>query len=104
MPGLPLEGWLFQYTEFNGTLHTVVNEGLMGHDIFKPSKIIITSTDSKQSMVWIGRYNNIEVKKITQFDNEKMYFSTSVTIKNIGSTTISDFFCKFQYINIYLFY
>ena len=83
-----------QYNDSNGKLNYFASEGLMNLVSFLPSNFKITSTDTQQSILWIGTYGNLEVKKVLIFDNENLYFSTSVIIKYIGTSPIYDFYCK----------
>lgn len=58
----------------------------------KPSTLLVTSTETTQSVLWYGTVGEIELKKVTQFNNDAMYFTTSVVIKNIGSVPLSDMY------------
>ena len=69
-------------------------EGLMGNSGITPTKFQITSTDRIQSVLWVGNIGQIEVTKVTQFKNTDVYFSTTVTIKNAGSSKVSNLYCK----------
>lgn len=60
----------------------------------KPSKILITSSGNQQSVLWMGTFGQLEVKKVIMLDVDKLYFTTSVVIKNVGSTALRDFYCK----------
>eukprot|EP00600_Ochromonadales_sp_CCMP1393_P011057 CAMPEP_0175003826 /NCGR_PEP_ID=MMETSP0005-20121125/4436_1 /TAXON_ID=420556 /ORGANISM="Ochromonas sp., Strain CCMP1393" /LENGTH=123 /DNA_ID=CAMNT_0016258929 /DNA_START=288 /DNA_END=655 /DNA_ORIENTATION=+ len=87
IPGAPLEGWVLQYVSSNhdgNVKYTKLAEGLMNKKEVSPSKIHITSSDSQQSLVWMGTTGELEVKKVVHFDINKLYFTTSVTIKNVG--------------------
>lgn len=66
-----------------------------------PSTFMITSTDTTQSSLWIGKSGGVQISMITEFSNTNLYFTTSVTIQNIGSDVLSDVYCKFY---IYIFY
>lgn len=61
---------------------------------FKPTTFKITSTDTVQSALWVGKVGQLEITKVIQFKNTDLYFSTTVTIKNIGTSTISNIYCK----------
>ena len=72
-----------------------MNEGLMGRSDISPSSILVTSTPHMQSVVWTGSHSEeLEVRKVTQLNVDQLHFTTSVTIKNIGDTTLTDIFCK----------
>lgn len=60
----------------------------------RPSKFLITSTETEQSVLWIGTFGQLEVKKVVSFGIDQLYFTTSVTVKNVGNTTLTDFICK----------
>lgn len=68
----------------------------MGRLDMIPNLLRVTSGSSQQSLLWVGRFGNVEVKKIVQLDNTKLYFTTSVVIKNIASTAITEIFCKYK--------
>ena len=87
-------GWLLQWTSADGTVHDYMMEGLMGMDAIYPTTFEITSTESTQSAQWVGRQGEIEISKVTQFKNTDAYFTTSVTVKNIGTSKITNFYCK----------
>ena len=75
-------------------LMDVLTAGMFDVLAMRPSKFIITSTETEQSVMWIGSHGQLEVKKVISFDVDKLFFTTSVVIKNIGNTTITDFICK----------
>jgi hypothetical protein len=67
----------------------------MGRKDTLPSEIRISSDQGRQSVLWLGRFGNLEVRKVIQLQTDKLYFTTSVVVKNIGSATLRDFYCKF---------
>lgn len=69
-------------------------EGLGGRAPVKPNKITITTSDNQQSVLWMGSFGQLEVNKLTILDNDKLYFTTSVVVKNVGSAALREFFCK----------
>ena len=71
-------------------------QGLLGRLDMIPNLLRVTSGSSQQSLLWVARFGNVEVKKIVQLDNTKLYFTTSVVIKNIASTAITEIFCKYE--------
>ena len=83
------------FTNSDGTKPTYINEGLMNNKDVLPSSILITSSATQQSVLWMGTKGNMQVKKVIQLTNDKLYFTTSVVIKNIGSTPMKDFYCEF---------
>lgn len=66
----------------------------MGNIGITPTTFQITSTDQIQSALWVGTIGGIEVTKVTQFKNTDVYFSTTVTIKNVGTSNVSNLYCK----------
>jgi hypothetical protein len=99
-----ITGWLLQWTK-SGRTETRFMEGLMS-DIYSryystyaygmtPSTFQITSTAYIQSTLWVARSGDVEVTKVTQFGNDNLYFTTSVKVQNVGSSPITDFYCKY---------
>lgn len=70
-------------------------EGLMGRIGITPTTFKITSTSTTQSALWVGKVGQLEITKVIQFKNSDVYFTTTVTIKNIGTSTISNLYCKY---------
>jgi len=55
-----------------------------------PVAFDITSKGNKQSALWVGNKNSLEVTKVTQFDGEKLFFTTSVVLKNTGTSALTN--------------
>lgn len=72
-------------------------EGLMGRFGMYPTTFQITSTPDIQSALWVGRSGELEVTKVTQFGNNNLYFTTSVKLQNIGTSVITNVYCKFLF-------
>jgi hypothetical protein len=87
-------GWVTQYVRSDGSKPTFISEGLVGKTDATPNKILISSSGTQLSMLWIAQFGELEVKKLLQLETDKLYFTTSVVVKNIGATPISDFYCK----------
>jgi hypothetical protein len=94
VPGTPVEGWILQWTGSGGTVYNYAMEGLMGDIGIIPTTFQITSTDQIQSALWVGTIGPIRVTKVIQFKNTDVFFSTTVTIQNIGASTVSNLYCK----------
>jgi hypothetical protein len=89
VPGTPLEGWILQWGS-----NKYVMEGLMNAFGINSTTFQITSTDEVQSALWVGTAGPIQVTKVIQFKNTDVFFSTTVTIQNIGGSTVTDLYCK----------
>ena len=87
-------GWIIQWTSSTGALNKYIMEGLMLRVAFTPTTFQITSTATTQSALWVGRIGQLEITKVVQFKNTDVFFSSTITIKNIGSSTISNLYCK----------
>jgi hypothetical protein len=87
------QGWTVCYTK-NGVKYTARGEGLAGYQTLKPTKFMITSTGTTLSTLWIAKNDDVEIRKIYQFDVESLTFTISITISNIGSSTLSSIYCK----------
>jgi hypothetical protein len=59
-----------------------------------PSSLFVSSSATSQSLLWVGTYKEVQVKKVYRMDDLGMAIRMFVTITNIGSGTINDFFCK----------
>ena len=95
VPGIPLEGWVLQWTSSSGKTSKYVNEGLMNRTGILPTTFSVTSTDTTQSSLWIGRAGDVEATVSTRFNNDDLFFTTTVTLQNVGSDVLSDLYCKF---------
>lgn len=87
-------GWSVEYTSDETGNMYLPNQGINELLSFEPSLIEITSEGSLISLLWVGRNDWVEVRKVIEFHETSLYLSVSVTIKNIGSTTLNDFYCK----------
>ena len=87
-------GWITQWTSSSDATTTLVNEGLMGRSDILPTAFMITSTDISQSSLWIGKSGGVQISMITEIGNTNLFFTTSVTIQNIGTDVLSDVYCK----------
>lgn len=105
VPGAPVEGWLLEWTRSDGVVEKRFQEGLIC-DLYGytcgmfPSTFKITSTPDVQSSLWVAQSGGLEVTKVTQFGNDKLFFTTSVKIQNLGSSAITNFYCKCTFLNI----
>jgi hypothetical protein len=86
---------MFQYTDSVTLAKTsTVSQGLMGKASVVPSKILVSSSSDQLSVLWIAEIGSLQIRKLIQLSNDKMYFTTSVVIKNIGLNKLKDFYCK----------
>lgn len=100
VPGIPLEGWILQWNSSSGSVTRHVNQGLMNRNNNKPKTFSITSTESMQSCLWIGQVGDIEASVSTRFNNDDLFFTTTVTLQNIGSDILRDLYCKFSFLSL----
>lgn len=87
-------GWLVSYTRIDNSKPTFIAEGLMNRLDMLPYKMQVTSGEHQQSVLWAGRFGDLEVRKVVYLDNSKMFITTAVVVKNVGTTPITDFYCK----------
>jgi hypothetical protein len=59
-----------------------------------PTALWITSGGGQQSVLWVGNVGSLEVKMVTYLSDNKLYFTTSVVIKNTATTAIRDLYCE----------
>lgn len=50
----------------------------------------VTSDNDKQSMIWVGSHGNLQVYFNVIFGDDDLYFTTSVILRNIGTTQLKD--------------
>jgi hypothetical protein len=87
-------GWIVQWTSSSDHTTTLVNEGLMGREEMNPDAFLVTSNDDSQSSLWVGKSGGVQVSMITEFGNNDLFFTTTVTMQNIGDDVLSDVYCK----------
>lgn len=68
----------------------------MGKTDMTPSQIFLSSSGAQLSLLWTAQFGALEVKKMVQLDTDKLYFTSSVVVKNVGEATIRDFYCELQ--------
>jgi len=97
VPGAPVEGWAMKWTDSGGT-KTGINKGLTysansaSADEITPIAFEVTSKDNIQSALWVGVKDSMEITKVTQFDGDKLFFTTSVVIKNTGAAPLTNLY------------
>jgi hypothetical protein len=67
-----------------------INKGRIGFMDIPPSFVADTSTETRLSASWIGTGGMLKVSKSTSFGVNDLYFTTSVTLENVGDNTIFD--------------
>lgn len=87
-------GWLINY-KAKGVSYVPQNFGFMDLESFTPVQKSITSNGSTLSVLWVGRYLQMEIRKVYRLDISSLYFQVSTTIKNTGDATVSSLYCKF---------
>jgi hypothetical protein len=86
-------GWLFKYT-LSGKTNTLVSEGLMNRIGLRPIHFSISSDKDTVSVLWVARSTDLEMKKVHYIDMQNLHVTSSVTIKNLASTAMSNLYCK----------
>jgi hypothetical protein len=87
-------GWIVKYTNSDNSAPIFMAEGLMGKRNATPSTLWVTSGGGQQSVLWVGKVGSLEVKTVTHLSDNKLYFTTSVVIKNTATTEIRKLYCK----------
>ena len=79
-----LRSWLFDYS------------GLMGKPKVMPvpTAFKITSSDDSQSSMLVVTRNEVQATMTTYFGNDDLFFTSTVTFKNVGDVTITNLKCK----------
>jgi hypothetical protein len=54
-----------------------------------PSFVSDTSVTGRLSAVWVGQAANLKVSKSTSFGVNDLYFTTTVTLQNMGTTQMT---------------
>lgn len=88
-------GWLTQYSVegVSGFTYTL-SEGLMNRPDTPPSKVLVSSSEGRLSVLWMARFGTLEVRKLIQLQTDQLHFTTSVVVKNIGTKRLTSFYCK----------
>jgi hypothetical protein len=71
-----------------------MNAQSSGREDIIENNMFVTSNSDEQSILWRGTTSPLEVKTVTQLSNDKLYFTTTVVLKNIGTTTLTSIYCK----------
>lgn len=66
----------------------------MGRLDMPSAAFFVTSTDSSQSSLWIGQSGGLQASIITEVIDDKLYFTSLVTLQNIGNDVFNDVYCK----------
>lgn len=56
----------------------------------------ITSSDDSQSSMLILTRNEVQTTMTTYFGNDDLFFTSTVTFKNVGVETVSNLKCKYS--------
>jgi hypothetical protein len=93
-----LPGWIVQYGngDDSGSRVTLFSLGLVQLTSFKPSAFLVTSSrdGALQSALWRGVYGPLEVTQVVHFAFDEQFATISVTVRNIGSQPVTDFYCE----------
>ena len=112
-------GWLMNWATVSGKSTTIMMEGLLGkHDIDTTQMTITSSSTTSssttsssttssslyphalpgfQSMFWIGGNQQFHIRSVTHLFDRDMHYTTTVTIKNIGTLAVNNLYCKYHY-------
>eukprot|EP00947_MAST-08B_sp_MAST-8B-sp1_P003254 g3254.t1 len=98
LPGSPVEGWGLQWKRSSSTKRYMMKARINMND-FGVSQFQQTSQDWKPgdpdkvlSALWVGERDQIKVSKIIKFQSNKRFFTTTVTLENTGTTSVSDIY------------
>lgn len=83
-----------QYINSDNTKPTFTSEGLMNKKDMVPYKLQISSGTQQLSVLWAVRIGSLEIRKVIQLDYAKLYITTTVVVKNVATTPITEFVCK----------
>lgn len=50
----------------------------------------VTSHNARESMFWVGQQGNLQVMFDVTFDDEDRYFTTSVIMRNVGNSQLTN--------------
>ena len=100
LPGSPLEGWSVEFQDSpSGGESVYLMKGRVGRQDFGPSSFEMTSPawtgdtsaagHQLNTAVWIGTAGSkLKISKTIQFRTDEKYFTTKVTMKNVGSSKL----------------
>lgn len=88
-----LEGFLTRYT-ISGSTKSGMNEGLLGQSTWTPTVFTVSSDDIMTSAMWVSVTADVEIRKVHYINKRDLHVSTSVTVKNVNSAAITNFYCK----------
>ena len=67
-----------------------------------PDTFRITSTKDSQSAILIVTYGLVQTSMSIHFSNDDLFYTTTITMKNIGDASLKDLTCKRR--ELYIFY
>ena len=75
-----------------------VTVGLLGKpETFEtPDTFRITSTNNSQSAILVVTYGLVQTSMSVHFANDDLYYTTTITMKNIGEVLVSNLRCKYR--------
>ena len=92
-----ISGWITQWSS-SGSTKTKYNLGALGMSDFSgSSRFGISSGETSQSSLWSGTSGGLEVSAVTWIRNDDLVVTTQVKLRNIGSSPITNLYCKFLY-------
>ena len=88
-------GWVLQWTSPNSGVKINQFFGLLNMiSTYSLTAFQITSTGPTLSILWQGVVGNIEVSVITSLGQNDLHFITTVKLRNVGLSTLTDVYCK----------
>ena len=95
VPGSPLEGWGISWRTGSpsGSRTTRLMKGLVGYRQFTGSySTECFASEGRASATWTGTTDGvIQMLQSTSFDEDELFFTTSITITNTGSSPLYEF-------------
>ena len=75
-----------------------VTAGLLGRPatLKTPKTFRITSTNNSQSAILVVTYGSVQTSMSVHFANDDLYYTTTITMKNIGEVLVSNLKCKYR--------
>ena len=88
-----MEGSVIQFTE-GSTSTNMAMYGLQGYEDMAPSLFEVTSSADRLSAMWEGVRGPLSMRTVTSFEDEGFIVRTSVTMKNVGGSSLEDVYCE----------
>jgi len=67
----------------------------MGKTDLRPTTFMVTSgNQSTASAMWVAKSQDLEVRTVHYIDPNDLHIKSSIILKNCGSATMSNVYCK----------